>query len=87
MSEYTKSNISLIRDLNGLNILATIYILNKHNMYLAMPHFNVCVSSFLFWSEPKNKITKIIDYITVFISLGHTYIHSFTYKKDYYITP
>ena len=87
MSEYTKSNISLIQHLNGLNIFATIYIFNKHHFYLALPHFNVCVSSFIFWSEPKNKIMKIIDYVTVFISLGHTYIHSLMYKRDYYITP
>ena len=87
MSEYTKSNISLIQHLNGLNIIATIYIFNKHHFYLALPHFNVCVSSFIFWSEPKNKIMKIIDYVTVFISLGHTYIHSFMNERDYYITP
>ena len=87
MFHYSDANRKLVLSINNLNIFTTLYVFYKEDLLVAIPHCAVCVTSILFWNDIHNTMLMYFDYIAVVNSLLFTYIHSFTYEKDYYITP
>ena len=87
MFDYSEDSRKLILSMNNLNIFTTLLIYYKKGFIMCIPHSCVCVTARLFWNNPKDHMLMCFDYTAVFNSLLFTYIHSFTYNKDYYISP
>ena len=87
MMRYSDTHCKLILSMNNLNIFTTLFIFIKHGLFTAIPHLMVCVTSILFWSNPMDKTLMYIDYTFVFNSILFSYINSFIYGREHYITP
>ena len=72
---YKPHNKILIYNLNSLNIIGTLYIIYKCDVLHSLPNLSMCISSSLFWNNPKdNYIRKIffktkVNEINVSVSL------------------
>lgn len=87
--KYSRKSIALIRSMNALNTLSSIYIVIKNpTIYLTyIPHSIVCLSSACYWNNHKNEVVKVIDYSCVFGSLVNTWYWSFQNNREVIVTP
>lgn len=73
---YKPHNKMLIYNLNSLNIIGTLYIIYKCDVLHSLPNLSMCITSSLFWSNPKDNYIRKYDYLFVVLSILSANIHS-----------
>ncbi len=73
---YKPHNKMLIYNLNSLNIIGTLYIIYKCDVLHSLPNLSMCISSSLFWNNPKDNYIRKYDYFFVMLSILSANIHS-----------
>lgn len=84
---YRKDNSNFILSMNGLNIFTTLFIYYKKGFLSCVPHGLVCISSYCFWSEPRNNYIMYLDYLAVFNTICFSFYRSIKYKREHIIAP
>ncbi len=86
--KYSQESISLIRTMNSLNVLSTAYVIIKYptDFTTYLPHGMVCLSSVVFWRDPKDQVIKALDYLCVINSLVNTWFWSYEKECEMFTT-
>lgn len=84
---YRKDNSNFILSMNGLNIFTTLFIYYKKGFLSSVPHSLVCISSYCFWSAPRNNYIMYLDYLAVFNTICFSFYKSIKYKREHIIGP